>query len=43
MSLGKIPSPVLLFLVVIEKIYRKLMVTDDMVEYVLKKYGKKWK
>ncbi|GKD99698.1 hypothetical protein Tco_1387682, partial [Tanacetum coccineum] len=27
----------------IEKIYRKLMVTDDMVEYVLKKYGKKWK
>ncbi|GKE18753.1 hypothetical protein Tco_1426330, partial [Tanacetum coccineum] len=27
----------------IEKIYRKLMVTDDMVEYVLEKYGKNWK
>ncbi|GJW50664.1 hypothetical protein Tco_0092015 [Tanacetum coccineum] len=25
-----------------EKIYRKLMVTDDMVEYVLEKYGKNW-
>ncbi|GJV10482.1 hypothetical protein Tco_1352023 [Tanacetum coccineum] len=26
-----------------EKIYRKLMVTDDMVEYVFEKYGKNWK
>nr|GEV07035.1 hypothetical protein [Tanacetum cinerariifolium] len=26
----------------IEKIYRKLMVTNDMVEYVLEKYGKNW-
>ncbi|GJZ07131.1 hypothetical protein Tco_0540924 [Tanacetum coccineum] len=26
-----------------EKIYRKLMVTKDMVEYVLEKYGKNWK
>ncbi|GKF85620.1 hypothetical protein Tco_0253447, partial [Tanacetum coccineum] len=26
-----------------ENIYRKLMVTKDMVEYVLEKYGKNWK
>ncbi|GJX64505.1 hypothetical protein Tco_0298848 [Tanacetum coccineum] len=26
-----------------EKIFRKLMVTDDMVEYVLEQYGKNWK
>ncbi|GKG57126.1 hypothetical protein Tco_0582477, partial [Tanacetum coccineum] len=25
-----------------EKIYRKLMVIDDMVEYVLEKYGRNW-